>query len=268
MGLIRTPWTQQPQLPTGVAAKFLNYKPTFVAVPSRRSLDLASNRALTAVGGTTVAGGAFTFDGVDDQIDAAAGVLSAHNAWTVVAIAQQTVFNNIYPFLFGWDTASAGATRRALAMSSDDAYNDIGIGSVAGTQTARQFFLPTGTTTQRHQYVFQARGSANGDLYCWADGLVLSEASLNLFGAVPTGNTIGHNTPTPAANNRWVGRIELVVLFDSILPEALCQELSINPWQIFAPVQRQLWVPDAAVGGTFKPQFSNQSGVVIGAGVI
>ena len=58
--------------------------------------------------------------------------------------------------------------------------------------------------------------------------------------------------PTGGANNKFAGLITLLSVLPSVFPVALQRDLSSNPWQIFTPQPRQIWVPTAGGGVNYS----------------
>jgi len=98
--------------------------------------------------------------------------------------------------------------------------------------------------------------SVNGDAptgypSCYRDGKKLTVAGTTSSGTVTTNTdayVIGNRTNDSARN--WDGEIYLTVFWDRLLNESELSSVTANPWQIFAPIRRQLFVPAAASGAS------------------
>lgn len=66
----------------------------------------------------------------------------------------------------------------------------------------------------------------------------------------------------------FTGGVALSLVWGRGITDAEYQSVVKNPWQVFAPLLRRIWVGvSAGGGGTFLPQFANQSGKFIGVGI-
>lgn len=80
----------------------------------------------------------------------------------------------------------------------------------------------------------------------WVNGTLVIDASTSSSTADVTGangvNYFGYHSST-----EYVAGIHtLVALWHAELPSGHAQKLSANPWQIFAPLERRIWVPSAS----------------------
>lgn len=91
-------------------------------------------------------------------------------------------------------------------------------------------------------------------------------------------DNVGTATNTASGASTWTfmgnpfnlkgypGDCFLGVMGSQYLPPTLANVWLQNPWQIFAPLQRRIWVGSAAAGGTFKPYWAVNSNQILGTG--
>jgi hypothetical protein len=110
-------------------------------------------------------------------------------------------------------------------------------------------FAGTGAQTSGEKKRFILTGTAlnNYATYrLWMDGVELSRTTQS-FGAIATGNTkIGQD----GVDNPFNGNVQDVIFWNRLLNESELASITANPWQIFASVRRQLFVPTAGGGVT------------------
>lgn len=74
-------------------------------------------------------------------------------------------------------------------------------------------------------------------------------------GAITPSGQFTTSTINPALYNRnsggrgWAGQNYLTLIFERGLSATEIKQLADNPWQLFAPIKRQIWVPVSAGGG-------------------
>lgn len=62
------------------------------------------------------------------------------------------------------------------------------------------------------------------------------------------------------------GKYNLIAILGMALEVEEARELSINPWQIFEPTRRRIWVPNVTVAASFKSAYARNSNTVISGG--
>lgn len=88
--------------------------------------------------------------------------------------------------------------------------------------------------------------------------------------SAPSGSVITNTDPYVIGNRKndnarnWDGTIALFAVFDRALSEQEAKSLSANPWQIFKPLPRRIFVPVSAAGGLYTLTAQSGSYTVIG----
>lgn len=243
-------WAPQgsaPAIPV-IRGDLLAHRPTLVLLPEHlNNRQLTQDRVPALQGGLAVRGGRLSFDGADDYIDLGNRGVAADAAHTVVGVATLRSFNVQYPVLFNYLT-TGGSGRRKLFFSKyiETGYADItfGLHGDSGTGTAGWSLTPgqgsgeSGVLNVEHSIVVRCAGVTTTNYEMWRAGQKLVRAGLTQATNTQTGlNTIGRSS-TNEATNHFDGYVSLLVVFDSILPDSLCLELSANPWSMFTQPRR------------------------------
>lgn len=142
-------------------------------------------------------------------------------------------------FSFGTGSAYPSELRVTYGSSSINLANEI-TGSVINDGRVHAAVLSVST--------FDA--SAGGTVHVALDGrIVLAETAYGAVGNSTVYNYVvaggwrrGSNGDVPAAS----GMVYAVVPFDGYLSPAEAASLTAWPWQLFAPIERRIWVPSAS----------------------
>lgn len=249
-------YTQQPSQITALNPFFRQYKPTMVLLPASR-INLVGSLNYTFGNDATVRNGAFEFPGVSGYIDiGSSNYFTDKNAYTVVVVSMCDALPDTYGVLF----SLAHTSGRTTCFYSTDtvSYRNLQFGD-AGTPNNTGWNMPTGRTVtgMRHQLVLRKQGSGASTAHdAWLNGIYLPRLSTASFGT-PTGNSVLGNATTSATTQELDGRIWLFAIFDSIIPDPICQELSRNPWSLFSYSSLLSRIPPttvAAPASTFIPR--------------
>jgi hypothetical protein len=167
------------------------------------------------------------------------GVLGSR--WSVAMVLRTASTNNQG---FG-DMSSVHASAEHYPFSGDPYIT-------FGSETRFQVTFPSGVAlTSPHCLVgaMDANGVGN-NAYAYVNG-----AACNLNGYTPggtnhawtSGRYIGYKTGDFAA---WDGEVYAIFAWNRQLPTSEAIEVSRNPWQLFVPLRRRLWVPSAGGAAT------------------
>ncbi len=155
-------------------------------------------------------------------------------------------------------TARQGSTVNAFPISTRSSGASEGIEIIVGPSSAvGQAALRVGTASDSHDTTLSpATGLDDGrhhtHVATWGRfaGTARHFVDGRLAGSVATtGGTITHSQSLRIGlrgSTYFAGQVALAAFFTRTLPASVAAELSRNPWQLFAPEPRRLWVPSAA----------------------
>lgn len=235
-----------PTTPVDIDRRWLQYKPKLVIAPAFGTRDLFG-QALTFANDAVRQGAHYEFPGVNGYIDFGSTGFVALGTHTVLACTMLDSFPTNYPIIAGYNTTS---TRASLFYSNNVSYFDLSWGLADGSAGSNntRFAMPSGlsVTNQWHNFVLRGNGGSNlSSARAWVNGLEMAGSASSNHAIISSNNTLGQ-AGTGSLTNDYDGRMRLFVLFDSQLPAPVCQALSSNPWQLFAPLRRRIWVPAPA----------------------
>jgi len=233
----RHPIAGQPQVVLRIAPRWLPYKPTLCLVPAIRADVIGGDRQVFA-NDATIKGGAFEFPGTNGYVSFGSRALVDPWTHTLVMVTQLDSFINSYPYIAAYNTTS---TRRAVFYSNDASYSDLvfvkadGAGTAGTVNSKASLSGIASVTGAQHRVVMRANGatSATG-ASVWVNGVAATVVASSA-GASNSGDSLLGQAATGSLTLDFDGRIWLFALFNSALPDALCRELSVNPWALFAP---------------------------------
>lgn len=261
--------TQQPQQATGISAYWRSKGLVFVHNPALGEVNLADNRgAINTTGFPSdvgIAGRRINAAGASKSEFTDNGLASAGNSLTLISIwrSKDSQYASGDATRFFLSTRTAGNAGWGWGRSSAIA------GGATGNLTGQAFVL-NGVA----QY-----SEANSTIESFVDTVVAirvngTTASWFRFGkkssndttvgTASTGatTTFGAGGPYSGAGNIWNDRAYLTLAFNKPLSDAdifaLCKDVN-SPWQIFAPIQRQIFAAvvggggNATASGTFSP---------------
>lgn len=236
--------TEQPQLPTQLASRFLAYKPKVVFLPAAGLNSVTNGIRGSFANDAKVQSGAFEFPGANGYIDFGSSALVTQNAHTLLMVYQADSFPSTYPVLTRYLTS--GTPQCVFITNSDASYSDLHAGEafVNGGRVSLSGSGPLLGT--RRNVVITRSGTTLGHSF-FVNGAQLTTQTSAQSASVSSNNIIGQSGTGSLAND-FDGRIWLFALFDSVLPRGVATALSANPWQMFAP-QRRIFVPVSAVPG-------------------
>ena len=267
MPLIRqTPWTSQPQIQAGLNPIFPWVKAAYLA----NGLDLERadiGTSLTNTGSVkaaTVRGrGSFfalntyllreNYSPVTTSDGAFTGDFTAMVFCTLPTTGVRTAFSQrlnsgaLSQFgITGGLDASFGALNGAAQF---------GTYSTASTSVA----VSGGADGAFHMYGIRRLGTA---VTGWIDGIqrASTTGTVRAIGSASAGLGIGC-APAGAgsANTQQTTSVICTVAFNVALPDGLMQIAGANPWNLFTPLARRLWIPVSAGGASNAPRYFHRT---------
>jgi hypothetical protein len=225
----------QPRFAAQIAAEFLPYNPRIVALPCTGTNGI-DGTVFQAVSGAT-RGINYQFNGLGGYYDMGSAASVPRAAYTFMLVSRAAAFPNQYMAPVGIQTDEGTG---AMAIYSTNAtYSDITIGQEgigeAFVLTALGPVLGTW-----HNLVYTRNGRyAQGNLFC--NGQRVTRKGTASLGALSGNSALGQASPT-LTSYPFNGDIALFVLFSGILPDALAQTLSANPWAVLAATADEIWI--------------------------
>ena len=160
------------------------------------------------------------------------GSLKKLSVFALVRNPTDTSAHNIFA-----DTVADGLQVRTSAGAIQLVRKTVAVSITAGTVANTETFSVAATVT----------GTVN-KLY--KNGLFLASDATNPVSASTSALAVGSDG---SGGNFWSGDIGFIATFDRVLSDAEIKSLSENPWQIFQPAARAIWVP---VGTASAPEVS------------
>lgn len=109
--------------------------------------------------------------------------------------------------------------------------------------------------------------SGTGQKELWVDGLQVATSTTDIGTITLDQTEIGSFVRNSAAQF-WNGGIFVAGIYNRALSAGEIAALSENPWQLFMPPRRRLYIGEAEVGGgSFLPAWAAHRSGIIGAGV-
>jgi hypothetical protein len=142
------------------------------------------------------------------------------------------------------------------------ARNDSNTANYDGTGTAT---LAVGNT----YHIATRFNSVSGTASTFLNGAMDGSATMAVAGAIPFTSGCG----TDFAFDAGVAGREIDIIagnfayFDTDLSDEAIRRLYLYPWELFAPIQRRIWVPVSAGAATFKAAWASGSTTIVGGGI-
>jgi len=241
------PWTKQPQIAVGISRQF-SARPIYVVNPAVGNIDLVSGSLLSSGSGTSR-----TTNGYGKAIRSSSSQASVYQT----AIRKPTTASILWVgnFLGTPDISAAlgGLTYDnansspyvAIELKRYSAVNsDLYMNWNDGT-TFRSIIVNSGSNTGLVTAVGVV-GTNSQALYVNNNSGGASFASTIAYGTDPRlefGESLNARNPNAEGN--------LLVIFDGALSDNEARSLVRNPWQVFAPLSRRIFVGPAAAGGAY-----------------
>lgn len=281
--LLRQPRTTQPQGPAQIdwgnpIARGLE----FAILPGLRHDSALKVGGVYSFGvGTSAFGASMSAPGTDRNngiVLRSGQLLGPLQNSTVVAIARTTA-----AYLYGTNGVESdgliGSSGNALYCERGSSGNDIyklGLAGLGDTVPAVEFTYRNDGATLLQQRVTKLVNDGSSHFYAATKAgtshsvFVDNLRSTGTFGSGSTAFTDASNqmrigSDQGDAQASWNGFIDVVMGWSRALSDAEIKSLSDNPWQIFAPQARQIWVP---TGGGAVNLAANASGLAAGTATL
>lgn len=254
---VKNPWTRQPQVSVGVDwGNSLARGLALVHTQSLGYVNLADGRALTPVGSPQIIA---TVQGVAISTTraAASGVTVGTDAKynppeiTLLSVATQTSITAATSgILLSRDDNTLGRAF-VLDIHANSAWGVryyVNGGGTPGTNELREGV----TATAGRRYVAAVTHAASV-AKLFVDGKLVNSSSSFATKNSATGNTQISRRTFAANTDSLTGTQALSLLWSRALSDAEIKSISANPWQIFAPLQRRIWVPGDTVVTIARP---------------
>lgn len=265
-------WTRQPQYPVRPIPYFLGIRPALVWLPSS-PVDLSGGGIATNTGnlGNTVQtwGTALSIAGsTTNGLIWSGRSTSATTRFTAasVFIWQSGAANN-FPQLLGQSTANNGY--RIGAATTGTPGTTVAIGLTKGAIAS----LATVTITENVPYfVVTSHREDSGEYYILLRNLITNEVSR--ASATNTSTSIASNGSYVVGNARrdfsgsWNGTIGLAYMSLDFLPEASAIRWLANPWQLFQPLPRRIFVASTGTAPNQGSGTASATGSATGTGYV
>lgn len=267
-------WTRQPQAPAKVVATIDN-APVIAAVTPWGIEGSTAPVYSSAVRTTNVAGRGWSGNQDSSCLYGAIKrpfVMGTNTDLTFICVLRNrnTASEPDYSYFgLGSSFGSSGNTRLRLAGAVSKDYVEIDAVDSAGNQ-AYAFYTDAmgGTDLLPHAIVVSMRLQSGGYCYTYVDGRFSSSQSclLGAGAAATTFDFVSVNDFFRGGSTTGIAATADVMLGVAVLgqlSEARCVSLSANPWQLFAPSPRRIYVdvPAGGGGGTTGPRRLAMMGV-------
>lgn len=247
---LRTPWTSQPQVPVGINwGNPLSRGLAFVAIGGH-PVDLVRNKQGVYVGTASMGYGPqgrtfATVSGAANRVDfAGASPANSTGEFSFGSIFKADSDTGALQYLINRDAFANLFTLRSGPLYLQQTWNATGLfqsitPAVAGTwNIASSSSPPFGSSTAL-------------DAKLWLNGRkeAAGNATNGALGTTSIGDTVLNGRTTD--NLRQLnGAQALAVSWNRVLTDAEHASWQANPWQLFVPLSRTIWVPVSAGGGT------------------
>lgn len=108
-------------------------------------------------------------------------------------------------------------------------------------------------------------GGSPATVKVWIDGRPVAVTVNTAAAVAATGTTAWYVGNRQTRDRSFDGVIASNRVWLRQLSDGESQAISENPWQIFAPLERRIWVPAAGGGTSFKPTWAANANTLIGA---
>ena len=219
---------------------------------SSRLQALTGKNNFTNVAGSSFDGRTATFDGATSYLTSAYPTRATVDACTILAVVSPSAYPTLSictPFA-SFETVDQSRGSRSLGITTTG-------GLSLGSQGSNGFGAMISGGTVPIGIPSVVIGSTPEGLTgnAWLNGVKVLSGTINSGNAV-YGNgapaqvlTVGRGfgVTTPAGSYGYFqGSVHLALVYNRVLSDAEVRALSSNPWQVFAPVERQIWVPITA----------------------
>jgi hypothetical protein len=271
--ILPTQWTRQPQIPVGInRANPSSQNLQFAFHPSYG--DLANRRTQTVTGTNEVL--AVTKEGIARPFVSASGDYDAFSP--VPGIDGTTNFSILVKAIWTSNAQDVGngVYGSICARQQDGSFSEKLIGLDAADPTTGKlvfhpyaFGTPVTTSTAVGLNVWRTVlvTSISGAQNVYLDGVSVGTGSLTGSGNSNTGTAFTLGAWANAGSSNMDGKIALAYVWDRAITPAEVQSVSANPWQLFAPLPRRIFVQSGAASndGTLARTNANDTSAASGS---
>lgn len=260
MSLIQTPWTSQPQQFVRNSGTDL-MRGAYIWTP-HNPRQLVGPRVVQATAETAYNNSPVGDKGVARKWSRSANagvdfgttqIITQNSGVTVLVVANPTSAATM-KVPFSQRLASGAFTQTDFLFNSDGLDS---LGATAGSVTLTTYHAASGGV--------RATSQIDGQTHCWVAGNGTANGYIFRDGVKQTlANSMRTSTFTVSTQKLRIGNIGddasttypcddpvyLVVVWDRLLSETEARSVSENPWQVFQPIPRRIFVPVSAGGGT------------------
>jgi hypothetical protein len=239
--------TRQPQSPVGINPRYFQFNPVMVLLPASLTIDVVTKSVLTSSGISYASDqGGLGYQGTASYIDSAALVGSGTNVSLSHAFLSvcSPSGGNTEAILDDDDEIT-----RRFQWRFDSGPNIRWIQWDTSGSNSNQASSVTLTANALYNIVGKWDSGDGGKPKLWYngqyDGSLVATTNIRAPYIVRARNHRQLSSPLPLLRGSY-----LHVVFLSSVPDRVCQDLSVNPWQLFAPLPRRIYFGAAAGGGT------------------
>ena len=253
----------QPQTLVGIDWSNPITRGLLVAVNGATLTDLVSGKLVTQVGSSAKVvsqkGVSYNFDGssyVSVPISWAAGPYTLFS----FGVSTSNASNQIYCGI-----ANSGSSTHTAEIYREKTNSSALFIEITGGSSAQTTNVPNSSSINNF-YAIAGVAYATNNRVCYVNGVAIASVSstLSFVSAIDVFN-VGVERYSGALAGKFIGAIPVSCLWTRALSGTEVKSLSDNPWQIFAPIQRRIWVP-ASVASGFKSAWARDANSVLQLG--
>jgi hypothetical protein len=262
MSILYTPWTQQPQQAVGIDLGNPIARGAYAWTP-HNPRQLVGARTVQAFGETAYNSSPVGDKGVARKWSRSANagvdfgtqqIITQNSGVTVLVVAAPTSAATM-KVPFSQRVAGGSYTQTDFVFNSSSIDS---LGATAGTVVLTTYHSAPGGVKadsqidgKTHCWI-AGNGSANG--YIYRDGVkqtLSTSTRISTFYNASQKLRVGNMGDDASTTHPCDDPVYLVVVWDRLLSEAEAKTVSENPWQIFKPIPRRIFVPVSAGGGIY-----------------
>ena len=238
MSILYSPWTSQPQQAVGIDSSIVPSVKSTILLPPRRMAETSGGSGNVSIIATSE--GFAASGGPSRAFETATAVSGYPFCFIGVLMARDVSSNNVFTTI--GDVSSDGGriqidvssgSLRAIAVGSQVISDSVSI-------SANKFY----------RVVFVGRSATDRKLFVNGQMVSSSTSSVTFSSSWTKSVFLGGANPTYPNGTQFIdGAISLGAWFQHAPSDALARQISQNPWQIFKPLPRRIFVPVAAAAG-------------------
>jgi hypothetical protein len=249
------PWTRQPQIPVGInkASPFAKNAQHLYLFSAGINWNAAGiPYTTTALNGPTqqIVNGSrgLAFDGSNDVVYTSGIPYSPAFTWAGRVIVGTTISTAPYASIASRHTSNGVASDWYIYRSSSDSKLHVDIPWVAGDVMVSTNTYSTGVPLS---IMLTRSGSAGAWTWRLYVNGVLDKEQASASNPAGTADEYVLSASNKVWNNTANNQYEYAYLANAELPAAAAMQLHVNPWQLFAPLPRRIFVGPSAGGGAY-----------------